>query len=155
MSKPTERDRIQMAGKVVERRTFPAQLDGLAQAAAFIEEMLGRTDCPADVGAKMMIAVDEIGSNIAHYSGCETMEVVFERVVDPSEVRITFIDGGKMWNPLEHHDPDVSLGADARQIGGLGILMVKKLMDGVHYEWRDEKNVLTLCKSLSRKDEEK
>lgn len=135
-------------------RVFSAKIEGLAEATEFIDATLASTGCPPSIAAKIMIAVDEIGSNIAHYSGSETMEIVFESANDPSVIRLTFIDGGKQWNPLAHHDPDVTLGARQRDIGGLGILMVKKLMDGVRYEWRDERNVLTLRKCLPWKTEE-
>lgn len=135
-------------------KTFPAKIEGLAEATAFVEERLSSTDCPISVSSKILIAVDEIGSNIARYSSSEKMEVVFESAENPPVVRLTFIDSGKRWNPLEHHDPDISLGAEDRGIGGLGILMVKKLMDGVRYEWRDERNVLMLRKCLPWKVEE-
>ena len=61
---------------------------------------------------------------------------------------IQFLDNGKPYNPLEKEDPDVTLSAEERSIGGLGIFMVKKSMDSLDYEYQDGKNILTIKKSL-------
>ena len=66
----------------------------------------------------------------------------------PLAVRITFIDHGKPYDPLAKADPDVTLSAEDRQIGGLGIFMVKKTMDDVQYEYKDGQNILTVEKRL-------
>ena len=95
-----------------------------------------------------MVAVDEISTNIVSYSGSPDMTVRYELADNPGVVRITFIDSGKPWNPLKHDDPDITLGAEEREIGGLGILMVKKLMDDVSYEFRDGRNILSFRKQL-------
>ena len=129
-------------------RTFPAKLESLGEVAAFVESRLEESGCPAKIRAEMLVAVDEIGNNIASYSGSPDMEVVFERAEEPPVVRLTFIDAGTPWDPLAHLDPDTTLGLDERAVGGLGILMVKKLMDDVRYERRGDHNVLALRKSL-------
>ncbi len=67
---------------------------------------------------------------------------------NPASVAITFTDQGIPYNPLAKEDPDVALSADERQIGGLGIFMVKKSMDGMDYEYRDGKNILTIRKRI-------
>ena len=66
----------------------------------------------------------------------------------PAQVAITFQDQGKPYNPLEKEDPDITLGAAERPIGGLGIFLVKKTMDDIAYEYRDGKNILTIKKNL-------
>lgn len=129
-------------------RTFKANAEALGDVTAFVEDALALTQCPDDTRARLLIAVDEITSNIVHHSKSEDMTVVLERAEMPPVVRLTFIDAGTKWNPLQHRDPDTSLGAEEREIGGLGLLMVKKLMDGVRYEWRDGHNVLSLRKNL-------
>lgn len=129
-------------------KTFPADADALAAVTAFVEDALVRTECPSAMRARLLIAVDEIASNIVHHAQSDEMTVVFERAELPPVVRLTFVDSGTKWNPLEHHDPDITLGAQEREIGGLGLLMVKKLMDGVSYEWRNGRNVLSLRKNL-------
>lgn len=65
---------------------------------------------------------------------------------DPFQVIVGFADQGRPYNPLEREDPDVTLDAEQRQIGGLGIFMAKKLMDDIQYEFRDGQNILTLRK---------
>ena len=95
------------------------------------------------------IAVEEIFVNVAHYAyapntGSVTVGVKISD--DPRFATITFKDGGKPYNPLAKPDPDVTLPADEREIGGLGIFMTKKVMDELSYEYTDGKNVLTLKK---------
>ena len=67
---------------------------------------------------------------------------------EPKRVSITFIDSGMAYDPLAKPDPDVTLSAEERQIGGLGIYMVKKSMDDMTYAYRDGQNVLTITKNL-------
>ena len=67
---------------------------------------------------------------------------------DPLQVTIQFLDNGKPFNPLEKEDADITLSAEEWDIGGLGILMVKKSMDAVDYEYVDGKNILTIRKNL-------
>lgn len=71
-----------------------------------------------------------------------------EVVRDPLSVVITFIDHGVPCDPLAKADPDVTPSAEEREIGGLGIYMVKKTMDAISYEYKDGKNILTLKKRL-------
>ena len=60
---------------------------------------------------------------------------------DPFQIIVGFADRGRPYNPLDRQDPDVTLDAQRRQIGGLGIFMAKKLMDDIQYEYRDGKNL--------------
>ena len=68
---------------------------------------------------------------------------------DPLAAIITFIDSGMPYDPLARPDPDVTLPAEEREIGGLGIYMVKKSMDNISYEYKDGKNILTIKKYLN------
>ena len=97
------------------------------------------------------IAIDELFGNIAHYAytpdvGDATVRV--EVTGEPLAVIITFIDGGVPYDPLKAADPDITLSAEERQIGGLGIYMVKKSMDEITYEYKDGKNILSIKKKL-------
>ena len=67
---------------------------------------------------------------------------------DPLQVTVQFLDGGKPYNPLLNEDPNVTLTAEERSIGGLGIYMVKKSMDEIEYQYLEEKNVLTIRKKI-------
>lgn len=118
---------------------------------AFLDEQLEAADCPMKLQMKLDIAVEEIFVNIANYAypdggGTALIRVGF--IPDPLTVEITFIDRGVPYDPLAKPDPDVHLSAEKRQIGGLGIYMVKKSMDDVRYQYLDGQNILTLRKRL-------
>ena len=96
-------------------------------------------------------AIDELFGNIANYAynpdvGPATVRVEIKR--EPLSVIITFIDHGVPYDPLLNRDPDTTLSAEERKIGGLGIYMVKKSMDGIRYEYKDGRNILTIEKIL-------
>ena len=98
------------------------------------------------------VAIDEIFSNIIFYSGLKEDDKALIRVTveDDAEKKITleFIDTGKPFNPLERPEPDVTKPAEEREIGGLGIFMVKKSMDHVSYRNEDGKNIFTIMKKI-------
>ena len=97
------------------------------------------------------MSIDELFGNIARYAytpGSGDVTVRVDILDSPPAVEITFIDGGVPYDPLAKEDPDITLNADRREIGGLGIFMVKKTMDGMKYEYRDGKNVLAIKKNL-------
>ena len=131
-----------------------ALTDNLPQVLAFVDGELEAADCPMKIQMQIDIAVEEIFVNIAHYAyspevGTATVRV--EVMGEPPAVDITFIDGGVPYDPLAKADPDITLSAEERQIGGLGIFMVKKSMDDVKYEYLDGHNILTLKKGLVSK----
>ncbi len=126
-----------------------ALTDNLTELLAFVDEQLEAADCPVKTQMQIDIAAEEIFVNIANYAykpRIGTVKVLVEVTEDPSAAEITFIDSGIPYDPLEKADPDVTLSADERQIGGLGIFMVKKTMDDVKYEYLDGHNVLMLKK---------
>lgn len=128
-----------------------ARTENLPQVLAFVDEQLETADCPMKIQMQIDIAVEEIFVNIAHYAynpEVGTAMVRVEILSDPPSVDITFIDGGVPYDPLAKADPDVTLSAEERQIGGLGIFMVKKSMDDVKYTYLDGHNILTLKKGL-------
>ena len=131
--------------------TVPARTDQLEVVQEFIQQELENQECPMKVQMQIAIAVEEIFVNIAHYAykpveGDATIRC--EVGGDPLEVTIQFLDHGKPYNPLAKEDPDITLSAEERQIGGLGMFMVKKSMDSLDYEYQDGKNILTIKKSL-------
>ena len=128
-----------------------ALTENLPQVLAFVDEQLEAADCPMKIQIQIDIAVEEIFVNIAHYAYApETRKAMvrIETLADPPSVDITFIDNGVPYDPLAKADPDITLSAEERQIGGLGIFMVKKSMDDVKYEYLDGHNILTLKKGL-------
>ena len=131
--------------------TVSAVIDNLELVTAFVEEQLEALDCPMKAQLQFNVAVDELFSNIALYAyppkeGLVTVRIAMQE--DGRTVTATFVDQGKPYNPLEKADPDITLSAEDRPIGGLGIFMVKKSMDAVEYEYTDGQNCLTLKKNL-------
>jgi anti-sigma regulatory factor (Ser/Thr protein kinase) len=103
---------------------------------------------PMKLQTQIAIAVEEIFVNIAHYAYTPEIGDVLIRIAVDDDVVIEFEDKGKPYNPLKKSDPDVALGAEEREVGGLGIFMVKKIMDAVEYKREDGKNLLTIRKSI-------
>ncbi len=131
--------------------TVEATLENIPSVTAFVDERLEALDCPMKAQMQIDVAIDELFSNIARYAydpvtGPATVRVDVDQ--EPLAVRITFIDHGKPYDPLAKADPDVTLSAEDRQIGGLGIYMVKKSMDDVRYEYKNGQNILTVEKRL-------
>ena len=136
----------------VKELNIEADVDNLEKVLAFVDEQLEVHDCPPKVQMQLDVAVEELFVNIAHYAynpetGNATVRVEIQE--NPLSVVITFIDHGVPYDPLAKPDPDVTLGVEERQIGGLGIYMVKKSMDGIKYEYNDGKNILTIRKNLA------
>ena len=123
----------------------------LVEVQAFIEEHLAAAKCSKKKQLEIDVAVEEIFVNISHYAyapGTGNALVRVELKPDLTTAVITFADHGIPYNPMEKKDPDVTLPADRREIGGLGIYMTKELMDSVTYEYRDGQNILTMKKNL-------
>lgn len=133
--------------KQLKVKADTAELDNVLSFADAILEELG---CSVKAQMQIDIAIEEIFVNIAHYAYPEAEgEAVIS--VDSGEgpsVTITFEDEGIQYDPLKNEDPDITLSAEDRPIGGLGIFMVKKSMDEVSYEYKDGKNRLTIKKSF-------
>ena len=126
-----------------------ARSENVSLVTEFVEEQLECMDCPMKIQMKMGIAIDELFSNIALYaypSGDGDVTVRVEKQEEPAAVRITFIDRGVPYDPLKKEDPDVTLSAEEREIGGLGIYLVKKTMDDISYGYKDGQNILSVLK---------
>ncbi len=133
-------------------KVFDAVLDQLDDVLGFVDEQLDLVDCPMKTRMQVQIAVEEIFVNIASYAyqpGTGTADILVETAKDPRSVTITFRDRGVPYDPLAKEDPDISLSAEDRPIGGLGIYMTKKTMDEMKYEYRDGQNVLTIRKMIA------
>ncbi|MCR5795843.1 MAG: anti-sigma factor antagonist [Solobacterium sp.] len=128
-----------------------AKDENIPEMMAFIEEHLEVTDCPQRELSQISLAAEEVFTNIAHYAYApETGNAVLriEVTEDPVTVTLTFIDNGVQYDPLVRREPDVNLSAEEREVGGLGIFLVKKTMDDVNYEYKDGQNILSLKKKL-------
>ncbi|MBO4323150.1 MAG: anti-sigma factor antagonist [Clostridia bacterium] len=128
-----------------------AENDNLPEVISFIEKHLESIGCPPKILMQISVAAEEIFVNVANYAYAPEVGKVTVRVEvfdDPISVAITFMDNGKPFDPTKRADPNVTLSAEERNIGGLGIFMTKKMMDDVTYEYLDGKNILTLKKGI-------
>ncbi len=140
-----------LAAADADELVVEAVTENLSRVTEFVDRRLEAVDCPVKAQMQIGLAVEEIFINIASYAyapevGTATVRVEVEE--DPVAVIITFIDHGIPYDPLAKEDPDVTLPAAQREIGGLGIFMTKKVMDDVTYEYQDGKNILRLKKNL-------
>ncbi len=116
-----------------------------------IETRLEKAGCPEMIQTLILVAVEEIYVNIAHYAyGGQAGEALvhIDITENPEKCRVVFKDKGLPYNPLEKKDPDITLSAEERQIGGLGIYIVKQSMDKVEYEHKDGYNIMTIEKGF-------
>ena len=130
--------------------TLLAKKEYLDQVLEFVNTLLEEKNCSMRAQLELDIAVEELFVNIASYAyrpkeGPVTIQVSFVGDI----VSIVFIDGGKPYNPWEKEDPDVTLSAEERAIGGLGIYLVKNTMNQVDYRYEDTKNILTIQKDIT------
>ena len=128
-----------------QAREFAADETSLAPALKFIREAL--TGADSKTVASMLNAADEVTSNIVNHAGATGYRIEVDRTAD--RLRLRFSDDGKPYNPLSHADPDVHAAIEDRPIGGLGLVVIKRLVDRLAYAWEDGRNVLTLIRKCA------
>ena len=141
-------------------RSFPPTQDGIAAASSFLDESFEKFRVDerfggAEAGSPNLqnsklpalhVILDEICSNIVKHSRASGFEVDIELLADSGGVKLTFRDDGLPYDPVAHTDPDISLPAEERPIGGLGIMMVRKMTDSMSYRRAHDRNLLTIVK---------
>ncbi|MCQ2486071.1 MAG: SpoIIE family protein phosphatase [Clostridia bacterium] len=128
-----------------------AEIQDVEKVTAFVEAELEKLDCPMKSAMQINIAIDELFSNIVRYGYPNKkgpVTVKFKYHTDPTAVFIRFEDEGIPYNPLTKEDPDITLSAEERDIGGLGVFVVKKTMDDMRYKYENGKNILTIKKLI-------
>jgi len=130
----------------MDELVIEAKLENIEAVQDFISARLA--GCPPKVRNKIGIAVDEIFANIARYAYHPLVGVATVRIFVGDTITIEFEDSGVTYNPLEADDPDITLAAEEREIGGLGIFLVKNLMDSVEYRRDGCKNILLIKSGL-------
>ena len=133
----------------------PADRGEFATLQQWLLSIAAELDMQERIRKQLMICCDEIFTNIASYAyldGNGSVEITTEFVAETQSLRIIFSDSGTAFNPLEISEPDTSSALSERKIGGLGMFMVKKMMDSVEYCRQDGKNILTLTKCLERQN---
>lgn len=123
--------------------------ENLDQVLGFVDGILEQNECSMKAQMQLDVAVEEMFVNVAHYAYAPNEgDVLIRCDVEDGIASVTLEDSGIPYDPLAKPDPDVTLSAEERQIGGLGIFMVKKSMDEVFYEYKDGKNIFTMKKKI-------
>lgn len=136
---------------MVKELTIEATIENVDKAIEFINNELDAFGCINKTKTEISVAADEIFANIVNYAyehkiGKATIGV--EQKENPKAVVLTFVDNGVPFNPLEKEEPNTTLSAEERRIGGLGILIVKRIMDEVDYKFKDNQNILKITKYM-------
>ena len=138
-------------GERMTNKIFPAKTESLSDVLGFVEETLESFECPLKVQTAICVAIEEVFVNVAHYAypegeGDMSLSIDF----DEQDRVITFrmSDKGVPFDPLKKPDPDITLSAEEREIGGLGIFITKKTMDSLNYAYENGENILTMIKKL-------
>lgn len=132
-------------------KTFPAKTEALSDVLGFVEQMLDSFECPIKIQVALCVAIEEVFVNVAHYAygegeGNMSLGIGFDEESRAITFRMT--DKGIPFDPLKKPDPDISLSADEREIGGLGIFITKKTMDSLTYTYENNENILTMIKKF-------
>ena len=123
------------------------ELDTLAD---FLEQLGEEWSLAPNITMAVNLSLEEAVSNIIFYAWDDSKEHLIDLKIQYCEKSLILLlsDDGKPFNPLMREDPDINLPIEERPIGGLGIHLIKKLMDGVSYERRENRNLMTLIKNL-------
>ena len=132
-------------------KTFPAKIDALSDVLGFVDQELQDCDCPMKIQMAVCVAIEEVFVNVAHYAygegeGDMTLGIGYND--ESREITFRMTDKGVPFDPLDKSDPDITLSAEDREIGGLGIFITKKTMDTVTYAYENGKNILTMVKKI-------
>ena len=141
----------QKGGVHVMNKTFPAKIEALSDVLGFVDETLESYECPMKIQTAVCVAIEEVFVNVAHYAygdgeGDMTLGIGFDE--KSREITFRMADKGTPFDPLKKPDPDITLSAEEREIGGLGIFITKKTMDTVSYAYENGENVLTMIKKI-------
>ena len=141
----------QQGGAHMITKTFEAKVEALSDVLGFVDQTLEGYECPMKIQMAVCVAIEEVFVNVAHYAygegeGDMTLGIGFDEESRTTTFRMT--DKGVPFDPLKKPDPDITLSADEREIGGLGIFITKKTMDTVTYAYENGENVLTMTKKI-------
>jgi len=136
----------------MQELTVEAKVENLDKVNDFINNSISEFNCSKKAIMQLGVIVEEIFVNIASYAypdkvGFATVQVEIKN--NPPAVTLTFVDEGVEYNPLTNEDPDLELSVEERGIGGLGIYLVKNMVEEISYNYKDNKNILSLTKNLN------
>jgi len=135
--------------RTIKELTVEAKLENMRIVMDFVnEQVTNHTNCSTKIHNQISIATDEIFSNIIKYSYNSEIGTVLVRIIIEDDITIEFEDNGVQFNPLTQDNPVLSLPLEERDTGGLGVFIVKNIMDLVEYKYVDNKNHLTVKKGF-------
>ena len=129
--------------------SIDAKKENLDTVMDFICSVLEEGGCPIKLQTSICLSVEELFVNVAHYAYQKEAGKVTIRIEVNYKITIEFEDEGIPFNPLEKEDPDINAAAKDREIGGMGIFMVKQIMDSVEYKRESGKNIVVMSKAVS------
>ena len=138
-------------GEQMTNKTFQAKTEALTDVLGYVDLMLEKYKCPMKIQMAICVAIEEVFVNVARYAYKDgDGEVVLGIGINNETQEIKFVmrDKGVPFDPLKKPDPDITLSADQREIGGLGIFITKKTMDTVTYAYENGENILTMIKKI-------
>ena len=138
-------------GEHMTKKTIPAKTEFLNDLLGFVDEILDSFECPMKVQTAICVALEEVFVNVAHYAyggGDGDVELCVGFDAESRTITFRMTDKGVPFDPLKKPDPDITLSAEEREIGGLGIFITKKTMDSVTYAYENGKNILTMTKKI-------
>ena len=138
-------------GVRMTNKTFPAKVEALSDVLGFVDQTLESCECPMKIQTAVCVAIEEVFVNVARYAysggeGDVTLGIGFDSL--SREISFIMTDKGTPFDPLKKPDPDITLSADEREIGGLGIFIAKKTMDSIAYAYENGENVLKMIKKI-------
>ena len=141
----------QKGGEHMTNRIFEAKTEALPEVLAFLEQTLESYECPMKTAMALSVAIEEVFVNVARYAyrgsqGDVALAIGFDG--EGRTVTMRLSDKGVPFDPLKRPDPDITLSAEEREIGGLGIFITKKTMDSVEYAYENGENRLTMTKRI-------
>ena len=135
----------------MNKQAFPARVDALSEVLSFVESTLEAYACPVKIQTAVCVAIEELFVNIARYAyggGEGNMVLCIDFDEEHRSIIFRMTDKGAPFDPLKRPDPNITLSAEEREIGGLGIFIVKRTMDEINYAYENGENTLTMIKKI-------
>lgn len=138
----------------IRRLTFQNQLDELEKIHLAASEIVEQWNLPAHLGFTLDLVLEEAFTNIVlyAYNDKDQHEIIIEFENTGDTLLITLVDDGQPYDPTKKDDPDITAPISEREVGGLGIFLIRKMMDDVRYERISNKNVLKLTKNYANEN---
>lgn len=132
--------------------TLPNDIDTIPQLNEFIDSFCERADIDMGTTASLNLALEEAVVNVMEYAypAGTVGDVEIDAMTEGETIKFILMDSGTPFDPTKKPEIDTTLSAEERSIGGLGIHLVRQIMDSVNYEYKDGKNVLTLKKIINK-----